>query len=376
MTVAVLWAVYAETKSALALSAVTVLQTVAFIFSSIYIGAKLDQLDTKKYMILAHLSSGIIVFLLAFSWHFEFYRLGFLYLFVFLLAATSAVVPSSYQIVIKKIVDERDLVTANSWLVMGRDISNLVGLLLGGSIVAILGTTFAFVGNAISFVLAAILVLFARIPFIPPKKEKETVGLIKEMISYLWHSNVLLKQSLWYVVMINFVLTPINMLMTMISERSSFQSMGLGIMAGCLALGSLTGALFSRKVADRFQHISIIPILITLAALFSFLPVVLSHLWLIGLIPLYFCGICLSLSLIISNTFFTKNTDTDMMGRISSFRSIAVRVPPPLVSVMFGALVSLLGITAATLIVQLTGATLSFAILLWYRKRVENPSNV
>jgi MFS family permease len=79
-------------------------------------------------------------------------------------AAESPFIPTSTAAVPNLVADSADLPRANALVATGRNIGHLCGPLLGGLLVASVGAQAAFVGNAVTFLVSALLVASIRQP--------------------------------------------------------------------------------------------------------------------------------------------------------------------------------------------------------------------
>lgn len=64
-----------------------------------------------------------------------------------------------------------------------------------------------------------------------------------------------------------------------------------------------------------------------------------------------------------------RDTDIKFIGKISSFRSMALRIPPPIIALVYGWVVLKLGLIISTLFIQLITLSLCFIIKIKYKER-------
>lgn len=71
--------------------------------------------------------------------------------------------------------------------------------------------------------------------------------------------------------------------------------------------------------------------------------------------------------MIFINTFIQKETSNEFIGRVSSFRSLALRIPPPIVVMLFSYLVDTFNLIFAAILINL--ATILFATLVFSKRK-------
>ncbi|MBO2536171.1 MFS transporter [Rummeliibacillus suwonensis] len=370
MSIAVLWAVYSLTESPIALGVVTVAQLLPIIIFSFYSGVLADLHSTKKIMIYSDIARFLCLMLLIFVWLYNSNgRLLFLYIIIFFLSAFSSFFDPSFQTTVKKIVKKDKLMHANSWFQFSRNFSRLFGLVLGGVLVSAVGVQNAFIINALSFLLSALLLYFSNIPH---EKEalvsKKISDHLRDAFNYLRNAPSTVKQSLWYIVIINFSVAPLSIIMTLLANKGGYGSFGLGILNAALALGSILGAFLAPRIEKKFNNTSVIFYFITFYCVFIFLATCFSNLH-AGSLFFFLSGIFSSLTLIFVNTFMQRDIDMNFIGKISSFRSMALRIPPPIITLIYGWVVTGMGLMMSTLAIQVITLSLCLIIKIKYRDR-------
>ncbi|OUC03755.1 hypothetical protein BK784_01820 [Bacillus thuringiensis serovar medellin] len=368
MSIAVLWAVYSVTQSPMALGVVTVSQLLPIIIFSFYSGVLADIHSTKKIMIYSDLARFLCLILLIFIWSSSFNsQLIFLYIIVFFLSVFSSFFDPSFQTTVKKIVNKEELINANSWFQFSRNFSRLFGLMLGGILVGTIGIVNSFIINALSFLLSAILLYFSKIPYEKkPLVTKKVSDHFIDSLNYLKTAPNTVKQSLWYIIIINISVAPLSIIMTLLADRVHYGSFGLGILNTSLAVGSILGAFFAPRLEKKTHESSVIFYFITFYCIFIFLTTCFNNL-IIASLFFFLAGVFSSLTLIFVNTFMQRDTDIEFIGKISSFRSMALRIPPPIIVLVFGWIVASMGLMISTLLIQLITFILCFIIKIKYK---------
>lgn len=370
MGIAILWSVFSLTDSPILVGLITAVQVLPVVIFSFYSGILADTSDNKRIMLASDFSSFITLILIVFAWNYldGVIQLVILYILVFLLSCFSSFFQPSFQATIKNTVDAQDLGTAYSLIQSVKNFSNIFGLLLGGVLVATIGISNSFIVNSICFLLSGVLILFSKIPRheqeIYSKKIKDN---IKESFLYLKKSSSELKKSLFFIIIINFSVAPMSIIMTILADDSNFGSVGLSFLNISFAIGSLLGSLLAIRLIKIFSRSNTVFVFILIYSI-SVLVATISSSILFSMVSLFITGISSSLILVFVNTFIQRETSNEYIGRISSIRSIALRIPPPIVSVSFGFVVSYLGLKASTLLLQLITITLGFLVVIRYKR--------
>lgn len=372
MTIAILWSIYSVTHSATLLGLITLMQLLPVILLSLHSGVYADRYSPKKLMIISDFSRFVLLILLILFWHFGIFKLVALYTIVFLLSTFTSYFEPASQVTIKNIVHSEDLIEANSLQQLTKNLANLFGLILGGTLVASIGIGNTFLINACSYLISGLLIISIKLTIKKKDKiNKKLSNSIKESFRYLQRAPVSVKQSLFYLITINFSVAPLSIMMTLLAGRSDFHSYGLGLLNCSLAVGSIIGATISKKIIKITKSKSLISVFITLYCLSVFLCTLFKTIWL-NCFLLLFTGVCSSLILIFVNTFIQRDTDKEYMGRISSIRSMALRIPPPIVALVYGSLVTSIGLIRITLILQVFTICTSFLISLFFKNKGSN----
>lgn len=377
VTIATLWTVYSISNSAFGVGLISISQIAPIIIFTFYSGILADSYDNKKIMVFSDLSRAMLLFILFIFWFFadELTKILLLFITMFLLSSLSSFFDTSYQSTIKRTVIEKDLVEANSWLQFARHFANIFGLLLGGILVEGIGIVNVFLVNSICYFFSGLLILYAKIPHHEQSLDsKKILHNVKTSFNYLKNASPLLKQSLWYIIIINISVAPLTVIFTLLSDRTDLGSLALSVINCVFAIGSILGAYIAPKIIFYFTKPSIIFWFISIYCISTLLAVVTGKSLFLCSVFFLCTGISSSLILIFVNAFSQKETDQEFMGRISSFRSIALRLPPPLVVLLFSSLVPALGLFYSTMMVQIITIVLSLGVTLLYKDGIKSYS--
>ncbi|SDW59925.1 Major Facilitator Superfamily protein [Marininema mesophilum] len=369
MAVGILVAIYQQTHSPVAISWLTLAQVLPFLIISLYAGVQVDQLNPKKTLMISDLLRFIILIILFFLWDLNYVGLIGIYVVVFLIYSVSTFFDPSSLVVLKSVVEEpEELLVANSVKQMIIDFSKIAGALIGGAIASSFDIKWIFIINAFSYLISLIFISFIVYERKMQKSSKK-LNIRKELKSgwkYIAKKASLdLKKSIYYIVIINIPISILTIQMTLISQRSTIFQPGnyLGLMnslyMGGSVLGSITIGVLLKKTKINLHHI---PLLIFIYSLLTLIPTILFN-EIITLLSFFLIGLMAVVIQIIINSIYQREVPNEFMGRVSSFRSMILRIPPPLLSAIYGVMVQYIGLTLATLIITLF-SILSLYILL------------
>jgi len=149
------------------------------------VGVLADRLDRRAILVLSDLSRAILVLGLVFV-----RDVAILYLLAFLLGVARTFFNPTVRAAFPSVVGDGDLTRANALISGTFSVSFAVGPALGGLLVATVGVNAAFVLDAATYLVSA--VLLARVPLSLPEKSEEA-GFVRELksgLSYLGGARV------------------------------------------------------------------------------------------------------------------------------------------------------------------------------------------
>ena len=152
--IAVFSLVLATTKSGLVVSGVMLARAIPAMLAGPLAGVALDRLDRRRIMISSDLARAAVAACFIFTIHRT--DTWLLYVFSGLLMAASPFFTAGRSAILPVITTTEELHTANSLTQTTQWINLTIGTLLGGVIVAEFGYQWAFLANALSFVISAL----------------------------------------------------------------------------------------------------------------------------------------------------------------------------------------------------------------------------
>ena len=183
--------VYAITGSMLQMGIMLGLSALPAALFGVIAGVYVDRWDRRATMLWADLARAALVIAIPFVVPFGIY---WAYLITFLVSTIALFFVPAKRSVIPDVVPEEQLMAANSLDNASESVSELVGLGLGGALVALIHYQGAFAVDAVTFVFSAGMIYFMRYRRTPDPDGVEPTGVIaeaREGLVYIWRSDVL-----------------------------------------------------------------------------------------------------------------------------------------------------------------------------------------
>jgi MFS family permease len=177
----------------------------------------------------------------------------------FVLSAGAALNAPAWQATVPTLVPRGDLPSAVALTGMGLNLARAVGPALGGMVVAAVGAWAVFLLNAVSFS-SVIAVLYA---WRPPKSNKPVpsepvLNSIRAGIRYARHAPALRAVLVRTGLFIPFASALWALLPVLARHEMGIDSVGYGILFGCLGAGAVVGAIVFPVVQRRFSKDSLV----------------------------------------------------------------------------------------------------------------------
>jgi MFS family permease len=316
--------------TALEVGVVFAMTAIPNVFLGPIAGALVDRWDRRVTMIACDVVRAGLVLLvpLAFEIH-----IGLVYAIAFGVATVSLLFRPAKVAVIPLIVEDRDLVAANSSVTLTETLADVLGYPLAGLLAAALFSVIgvAFVIDGVSYLVSALL-LWAMVLNVPERvRERMSIrALWKEMVDG-WHflhrqaelfSNTVV--SAFSQIAVGAEIACSSLYAITVLDRSRFDyPFNYSLLMGAIGLGSVVGGVVIGAVAERFPKgpMSIagflsFGLLLTLTA-FIRDPV-------LAVVLFFLVGAANMVFLIPNITLFQQRTPQQLMGRVVSSRQALV----------------------------------------------------
>ena len=348
------------TQSAAIFGAVTAITQIPVVAFAMIGGIMADRLDKKKQVVILDFSKAVMCFILLFIFLTRTYNLINLTIFIFLLMVTVTIFTPLLSAATPSIVEPEVLVDANGAIQGINAISDLLGFVLGGILMATIGVTNIVLFSGIFFLISTVIDLFIKIPF-EKQAQKEKQGILKMIRSDIRLSYVYLRKENPVLLKMTSIVAVLAMLMfplmsvglpyvVRITFGASEQMLGLSqgvAMAGMLVGGLLAGKLkrwLTLKYFHRWIIVSaIIGLSLALAVYYPLFPSsTLLPFWIFTLgFMLIMVVVCLTNILLM--TLAQEKTPTHLLGKVIAFVMMATSIATPFGQYLYGVITEVLG---------------------------------
>ena len=259
-SIATLTLIYSLTKSTF-YSGITLFLISFTSILQIFISPIISKFDVKKFLIISQLIQAIILLVITYLIFIDKLHITTLIIFIVCISFINQIVYPIQLSLLPKIVKQQDLVKANSLFSIAYQGSDALFNSIGGFIIAIFGTIYAFIINSLTFFINSILFIFLSSDL---SKNEKTITTQENYLSKLsngikiWNAP-LLKPLLIGIIIINFSTSSLLTILPEYSETSYFY----GILLSASGLGILIGAFLSNK--KILQNIKLGTLYITFA---------------------------------------------------------------------------------------------------------------
>lgn len=251
--------IYNLTHSAMNMAITYGLTYTPYLFLLPFGGVIADRVNRHHLLVFGDLASAIIVGLLALliligshsGW-----IMWVIYPLAFALASVSPIYHPAFQSYVPRLVESQHLPQANSWLQSAENFVVVLGPLLGGIVIAVLGTTSALFIDMLSFLGSALLIALIRVKEQQKVTQTPSPALItplREGFQYVWGTPVLRYGSLLFL-LTNFATTLIQAnFVYFLTNILRFSPFSIGLTFASTGVGALVGAFIAPWLLKRFQ---------------------------------------------------------------------------------------------------------------------------
>ncbi|WP_159803237.1 MFS transporter [Arthrobacter zhaoguopingii] len=240
------------------------------------------------------------------------------------------------QGIVKQVVPEELLQQANSYLRLPGNVVRILAPVVGGVLVATAGAGWALLWDAVSFVIAALLIRGLKLG----RTERSAPTSVVEDLKLGWQGFIG-RTWLWTftacgTVLVAFWLAGFQLLGPVLASLEYDGAGSWGLIHGALAFGLVAGTVVSLRWKPR--HLLAVSVAcsgalaLPLLALGFQLP-----LWAV-MGAAAFAGVALDVSIICWSTVLQQHIPDEVLGRVMAFNSIGERVAIPIAYVSIGAL--------------------------------------
>lgn len=294
-------------------------------------GVLVDRWDRRVTMVACDVVRAVLVLAVPFAFEIH---IGLVYASAFLIATVTLLFRPAKTAVVPAIVDEKDLVTANSAMSVPETAADLIGFPVAGLIVTALSGVIgaAFILDAGTYVVSAVLIWAMLIPrqVAEPAERLSIGGVWREMregFAFLWAESALLSNTLLST--LAQVAVGAEIVVSLLYARDvvargamSFEQM-YALLLTAIAVGSVVAGVAVGAIGDRIPKG---PMVIAgfLGMGLSLVAAGLVTDPILAMIAFFFTGATNMLFIIPTVTLFQQRTPQRLMGRVVSSRQALV----------------------------------------------------
>ncbi len=305
--------------------------------ASPFVGVLADRLDRRAVLVASDLARTVLLVGMIFA-----ESLPALYVLAFFTGAARTLFSSTIRAAFPSVVGEGDLARANALIGGTFSFSITAGPALGGLLVATLGVDAAFLLDALSFVVSA--VLLASIPLPRPQREEEE-GFLQELhagLGYLAGARVPLA------IVAGASLTMVAVEMTIPAEvflaKRTFDAgdSGYGLLVSLWGAGMVAGSALLAAVGERVNLLLAYFVSIFVSAL-AFVATGIAPVFAAALAALALAGLANGVDNVAVDTILQRRVPDALLGRVFSVRFMSYSIAEGLSYPMGGLIVDSVG---------------------------------
>lgn len=337
------------TESAAVFGTILGLSIIPAIFLSPIGGVIADRFDKKKLMVLFDsLTSVFIGFfaIILFSGNSSVLAIGLL---MTILTVISAMYQPAVQSSLPLLVKQDQLLKSNGIVSGVMAVSNFLGPVLGGFLFTLIGINMIVIISLISFILAAVMECFVRVPF--EKKEmnkgihKAVISDMKQGVNYIFLKDSFILKTILIAFLINLGLAPVFLvgLPYIITVLFNLPETYYGFAESGISLSIIFAVIAIGALKDKIDKQNLYIWFLACGVLFSLMALGTTSLItskLVGYMIVTACSMLVMFSLTIVNIFINTliqlNTPTGILGKVMSIQAALVMAAIPVGQILFG----------------------------------------
>jgi len=364
--------IYGINNSALALSALALIYTLPGIILAPILGWICDRCDLRKLMGSCELLRCITMILMTFC-----SNLIFLYILVLIEAGLGIVQESGTGTIIPSLLNnENELLNGNSYMTSSKNISKILGSLLGGVLIGLVDITTLFYFDALMLFISFLSLLSIRykkvsnLQLTTDDTKKNSADIIGVRQIFLKIKNV--KKVILLLLTKVFVMIPVAMITTyLITYTSEVLKRGSSIYGLLSSVNSISGAISGIVIIWIFKYYKAINqivfnIIILLLSGILLILMVINPTLSVGLIALLALGFAEPLISIVLQTCTQKNVPIDFLGRVIGIQGSACTIVNVIIIFLSGIIIDNFNIKLTFTIFGIITIVFSLEILLYY----------
>lgn len=259
-SIAFTWMIYKLTGSASLMSLLLIVNMIPNILFGSLFGVFVDRLKKKPLVVICQIGRGTLVALIAFLFAIGKLEVWHIFLITFLNSTLETLeIPSSTSIFALMIRDKNDVMEITATKDTFINLAGLIGMASAGVLISSFGIPVAIAIDALTFFASGICVLITKIPL-----SANEVNSKEELKRGFWNDyregllfikqNSIVQFILIIAVSLNFMLSPITLLLPIFSDKILHMgSKGYSILGSSFSIGMILGSVIVSKISKRFK---------------------------------------------------------------------------------------------------------------------------
>jgi MFS family permease len=284
------WLVLQLTQSAFLIGLVAALATTPSLLFSLFGGVVVDRFPKKRILFITQLTNTALAMTLGVLTILGLASIPLICVLAFCMGTVNALDAPARQAFIPEVVTKGQLASAVALNSAVFNAGRVIGPVIAGILIAVVGTGWAFIANAVSYAAVLVALRFMQVQPSPPSPPQQAVAAIRQGIQYA-ASHPIIRVLLLYVATLSIFGWSYSTLMPIIAQRGfGLGATGLGWLYTATGLGSLLATLLvsagSKKIRPTYFVVGgsvIFSISLMLFAQTSSVRVALPLLFLVGM---------------------------------------------------------------------------------------------
>ncbi len=335
-TFAQAWLVLQLSGSSFLLGLDSFLGTIPIVLFSLFGGVFADRTERQKILLGSQYVQMTCAFLLAILFATGVVRIWHILLLSFITGTAQSFGGPAYQALIPSLVKSEDLPNAIALNSIQFNLARVLGPTLGG-VALVLGASWCFSLNGISFIAVIISLMIIRPHFVPSKSRESVLYSMREGFHFIRKQGTM-EALIALAFLMTLLAFPVIVFLPVFARNVFHGGPNLyTVFLVCSGIGSICGALIVAGSKHQRQGLTTLLLLIALGTLIT--AFALSRSFILSCVLIFFSGATLLSVFATISSLVQAITSDQMRGRVMSVYNVAFRGGMPFGSLLVGALV-------------------------------------
>src|SRR5215217_6159507 len=322
-------------------------------------GVLADRVDRRRVLVASDLARAVLVLGLVFA-----RDLATIYILIFLMGLARTIFNPTVRAAFPSVVGGGDLTRANALIAGTFSTSIMVGPVLGGLLVASIGVDAAFLADAVTYLISAI--LLSTVPLPHPSRDSEEEGFVRELRSgfdYLLGARVPLAIVVGAFLTILTINATVPAEVFLAKETFGTGDAGYGLLVSLWGGGMVLGSAMMAVLGDRINLVLLYFLSVFVGAS-ALVGTGLAPAFVLALGALTVEGAATGVDNVATDTILQKRVPEAFLGRVFSIRFLGYSAGEALAYPLGGLLVDAVGPRSTYLLAGIATAAAGLLVLL------------